>query len=110
MSDNPLESSPERDALIEQRARELQEAAGGAGSMDDYRERADELVRMEMAGRTGQMPIEQPDRIDEASIQQNLGEFPGTSVADQGEWRETPMTREELKHEDEAQPDHGDTP
>ncbi len=111
MSDNPLESSPERDALIEQRARELRDAAGGVGSMEDYRERADELVRMEMAGATAQMPIEQPDRVEEASIQENLGEFPGgSSVADQGDWRETPMTRDELKHEDEAQPDHGKTP
>lgn len=99
MSDNPLESSPARDKLIEKRARELMAAENGAGSMEDYRERADELVRMEMAGKTGQMPIEKPERIDEASIQDNLGEFPGgSSIADQGEHRETPMTREGLKN------------
>jgi hypothetical protein len=66
---------------------------------------------MELAGRTAQMPIEQPDRVEEASIQENLGEFPGgSSVADQGDWRETPMTRDELKHEDQPQPGRGDAP
>ncbi len=112
MSDNPLEMTPERKALIERRARELHEAADGAGSIEDYREKADELVRMEMAGPTGQIPIEVKPRVDEASIQENLGEFPGgSSVADQGDWRETPMTREELRHPDaDAQPTHGDAP
>lgn len=103
MSDNPLESSPERDAQVEARAKSLWEADGEPeGGMDEYRERADELVRMEMAGNPGQLPVDDGSPIpgvivEEASIQQNLGEFPGgMGVADQGEWRETPMTRKEL--------------
>ena len=49
--------------------------------------------------------------VEEASIQENLGEFPGgSSVADQGEWRETPMTRAELREGGDAEPGHGDTP
>ena len=109
MSDNPLETSPEREAQITQRMRELHEAGGGA--LEEYREKADELVRMEMAGSTGQLPIETRDRVDEAKLEENLGEFPGgSSVADQGDWRETPMTREELKHPEERQPGHGDAP
>jgi hypothetical protein len=99
MSDNPLAPSPKRDALIETRAKELMAAAGGAGTLADYRERADELVRMEQAGSTGQKPIDEPEFIEEAKIQENLGDFPGArSFADQGEWRETPMTRDELDH------------
>lgn len=111
MSDNPLETSPERDAQIEQRMKELHQADGGAGVLESYRERADELVRMEMAGATGQLPIDQRDRVDEAKLEENLGEFPGgSSVADQGDWRETPMTREELQHPEDRQPGHGDAP
>jgi hypothetical protein len=112
MSDNPLEMTPEREALIGRRARELHEAAGGVGKVEQFREQADELVRMEQAGATGQLPVDAKEFVEEASIQENLGEFPGgSSVADQGEWRETPMTRDELDHPDaDAQPGHGDTP
>ena len=111
MSDNPLEMTPEREAMIERRMKELHEADGGAGDLEAYRERADELVRMEMAGATGQLPIDARDRVEEAAIQENLGEFPGgSSVADQGDWRETPMTREEMLHPGDRQPGHGDAP
>ncbi len=112
MSDNPLETTPEREALIGRRMQELYEADGRVGSLDDYRERADELVRMELAGATGQLDVDAHKRVEEAAIQENLGEFPGgSSVADQGDWRETPMTRDELIHPDpQAQPGHGDTP
>ena len=111
MSDNPLETTPEREALIERRMTELREADGNVGTPEDYRERADELVRMEMAGATGQLSIDAYNRVEEAAIQENLGEFPGgSSVADQGEWRETPMTREELQHPEDRQPGHGETP
>ena len=103
MSDNPLESTPERDAALEARAKHLWEAAGSKpGPMDEYRERADELIRMEASGIPGQLPIDDGSPIpgvivEEASIQENLGEFPGARAADQGEWRETPMTRQELR-------------
>ncbi len=119
MSDNPLESTPERDAEIEARAKVLWEKAGSPdGRMDEYRERADELVRMELAGTPGQLPnpMEHPSPIpgvivEEAAIQENLGELPGArGVADQGEWRETPMTREELREGGEEQPRRGDSP
>lgn len=110
MSDNPLETSPEREAAIEKRAKALQAADGSTGSMDEYRERADELIRMEMAGAPAQKPIDEPEFIEEASIQKNLGEFPGGgSVADQGEWQETPSTRDDAKADD-AQPGRGDAP
>ena len=116
MSDNPLETTPERDAEIEARAKALWKAAGSPdGGMDEYRERADELVRMEMAGATAQLPVDDGSPIpgvvvEEASIQDNYGELPGArGAADQGEWRETPMTREELRDGGEEQPRHGST-
>ncbi len=115
MSDNPLETSPERDAAVKARARHLwQEAGSPAGPMDEFTERADELIRMELAGNAGQLP--NPMTLDEAmpgviveeaSIQENLGEFPGSRVADQGEWRETPMTRDELRHGGDPKPKRG---
>ncbi len=114
MSDNPLATSPERDAAIQARAKHLWEEAGSPpGPMDDYVERADELLRMESAGTPGQLPNPMNERVimEEASIQANLGEFPGgSSIADQGEWRETPMTREELRHGGDDQPGRGDAP
>ena len=111
MSDNPLEMSPARAARIEAVMRELHAADGGGGPVEAYRERADELVRMEMAGPTGQMAPDARERVEEASIQENLGEFPGgSSVADQGEWRETPMTREEVRHPDGEAPERGGAP
>ena len=116
MSDNPLETNPEREAEIEARANALWEAAGSPeGSIDEYRERADELVRMEMAGNSGQKPVDSGPIpgviVEEASIQENLGELPGArGMADQGEWRETPMTREKLREGGEEQPRRGDSP
>ena len=110
MSDNPLEMTPERQGRIDARATQLWEADGSPpGQMADYKERADELIRMEDAAGTGQLPNpmtkDEPIpgvMVEEASIHENLGEFPGgSSVADQGEWRETPMTREELLHADQ---------
>ncbi len=117
MSDNPLEMTPERQGRIDARATQLWEADGSPpGQMAEYKERADELIRMEDAGNPGQManPMTLGERmpgviVEEASIQENLGEFPGgSSVADQGEWRETPMTREELRHGDQNPPDRPD--
>ena len=105
MSDNPLESSPERDAKVKARAQHLWEAAGSPeGGMDEFTERADELVRMEMAGNPGQLPIETRDRVDEAALEENLGEFPGQQQ-DQGDRMLTPMTRDEMRetmNEDEG--------
>ena len=99
MSDNPLAPNPRRDARIQAVAQELWAADGKpAGGEAAYRERADELVRMEMAGQTGQLPNPEAEGeavpgmvVEEAAIQDNLGEFPGASSADQGEKRQTPM-------------------
>ena len=118
MSDNPLETNPEREAEIKARARTMWEDAGRPdGKMDDYLERADELVRMERAGKPGQLPNPMDDPsplpgvvVEEASIQENLGELPGSRTADQGEWRETPMTREKLAEGGEEQPPRADSP
>ncbi len=119
MSDNPLETNPERDAEIKARATAMWEEAGRPdGKMDEYMERADELVRMELAGKPGQLPNPMDDPspvpgviVEEASIQENLGELPGArGLPDQGEWRETPMTREKLNHGGEEQPPRADSP
>ena len=110
MSDNPLEMTPERQGRIDARATQMWEADGSpTGQLDEYRERADELLRMEESGNPGQLenPMTSGEPmpgvvVEEASIQDNLGEFPGASgKADQGEFRNAPMTRAELRDEGE---------
>lgn len=114
MSDNPLDPSPEQQAAVERITTRLWEQDGKPeGRMAEYRERADELARMEMAGRSGQLPnpAHQAPPVEEAAIQDNLGEFPGArGVDDQGEWRQTPMTREQLREDRDEQPTRGDSP
>ncbi len=102
MSDNPLEDDPAREARIKERAYHLWEADGGPhGRHDEYWERASELVRMEGAGLPGQLPnpTTQPgvdptasEPVEEAFIQENLGEFPDR-FADQGESQPTPKPK-----------------
>lgn len=114
MSDNPLDPSPAFERAVAARAQELWEADGRPeGRLDEYRERADELVRMEMAGNAGQLPNPQthPEPVEEAAIQENLGEFPGAmNTDDQGDWRQTPMTRDQLREGYDPGPNHGDHP
>ena len=119
MSDNPLDPSPAQQQAMRDRAQHLWQADGcPAGGPEAYYDQADALIRMEDAGTTGQLenPMTHPGPIpgvivDEAILQENLGEFPGgSSVADQGEWRETPMTREELRHPGDTSADRGDAP
>ncbi len=91
MSDNPLEDTPEIQERIRLRAYHLWEADGRPAGQDiEYWERARELIGMEDSAGAGQMP---PDRktdvVEEASIQQNLGEFPDR-LSDQGEHPSTP--------------------
>ena len=100
MSDNPLDDS---DGATEQRIRErayhLWEADGSPhGQHDEFWERARALIGMEASGQSGQLPNPaslpgaDPDRVqivEEASIQENLGEFPDRS-SDQGERKLTP--------------------
>ena len=102
MSDNPLENDPARDARIKERAYHLWEADGGPhGRHDEYWERARELIGMEDSAGAGQLPNPEtvpgadPGRVEpveEAFIQENLGEFPDR-FADQGEAQPTPKAR-----------------
>ena len=102
MSDNPLEDDPARDARIKERAYHLWKADGEPhGRHDEYWERASELTRMEDSGRPGQLPnpTTQPgfdptatEPVEEAFIQENLGEFPDR-FADQGESQPTPKPK-----------------
>ena len=114
MPENPLDPSPEHQKAVEALARELWETDGSPdGRMAEYRERADELVRMQEAGRVGQLPNPEthPEPVEEAAIQENLGEFPGArGVDDQGDWRQSPMTREQLREGHDPGPNHGDHP
>ena len=99
MSNNPLEDDPARDQRIRERAYELWQADGEPHGGDlEYWERARELVGMEDSRQTAQLDIPSPDdpsviagqAVEEASIQENLGEFPERS-ADQGEHPQTPQ-------------------
>ena len=102
MSDNPLDNDPARENRIKERAYHLWEADGGPhGRHDEYWERARELVGMEDSAGAAQLPI--PDMtpgadamlvepVEEAFIQENLGEFPDR-FADQGEAQPTPKAR-----------------
>jgi hypothetical protein len=101
---NPLEASPERDERIREVAYQLWEADGGPHGRDvEYWERARELVGIEQSVGAGQLPNPQthPDSpretgIEEASIQQNLGEFPDR-FADQGEVQPTPAPKRKAR-------------
>jgi hypothetical protein len=98
MSDNPLEDTPEREARIRQRAYHLWEADGRPHGQDaEYWERARELIGMEDSPGTGLLPnpMTQDERmpgviVDEAALQDNLGEFPSL-MTDQGDRAQTPM-------------------
>ncbi|WP_158746099.1 DUF2934 domain-containing protein [Acidisphaera sp. L21] len=101
MSDNPLEYDSAREQLIRERAYLLWEADGSPHGADlEYWERARELVGMEQSAGAGQKPVPSPDdpsvilgqAVEEASIQDNLGEIPGR-MTDQGEQRQTPSKR-----------------
>lgn len=119
MSDNPLAPDPEREARIRTRAYHLWEADGRPHGRDaEYWARAEELVGMEdhagAALEPNPMTRDEPIpgvTVDEAAIQENYGEFPDR-LTDQGEWRQTPMTKDEERQweEGKTQPTHGDTP
>jgi hypothetical protein len=100
MATNPLdESDPVRQQRIRERAYHLWEEDGCPHGRDlDYWERARELVGIEESAGAGQLPnpethptmkTGEPEGVEEAEIQQNLGEFPDR-LADQGEWQQTP--------------------
>ncbi|GAB0116359.1 DUF2934 domain-containing protein [Acidisoma sp. 7E03] len=98
---NPLKFDPERDERIRVRAYHLWENEGRPhGRAAEFWERASELVLMEESGNPGQLPNpiaegrdpRAPEGVEEAFLQENLGEFPG-QMTDQGEDQQVPMTR-----------------
>ena len=92
MADNPLESAPERDARIRERAYHLWEADGRPqGRETEFWERAEALIGMEDNPTAGQRPVKTPS-AEEAEIQENYGEVPGR-LTDQGERHQTPAPR-----------------
>jgi hypothetical protein len=100
MLKNPLEINPEREHRVRERAYRLWETEGKPHGRDvEYWERARELVAIEESAGAGLLPNPQthPDSpretgIEEAAIQENLGEFPDR-FADQGEVKPTPTPR-----------------
>ena len=100
MSSNPLEDDPEREHRIRDRAYHLWDNEGRPHGRDaEFWERARELVGMEESAGSGQLPnptttgrdpLQEP--IEEAFLQENLGEFP-SRFTDQGETQPTPMAR-----------------
>ena len=97
MADNPLKPDPAREQRIRERAYHLWEQDGRPhGRDEEYWERARELIGIEDNPDAGQLPnpMTHPDSpretgVEEAEIQENLGEFPDR-FADQGEVQPTP--------------------
>jgi hypothetical protein len=107
MLKNPLETNPAREQRVRERAYHLWEADGKPHGRDvEYWERARELVAMEESAGAGQLPNPQnhpptprETGIEEAFIQQNLGEFPG-QLMDQGEAQPTPAPRKRARRKE----------
>lgn len=97
---NPLEVDPHREQRIRERAYHLWKSEGSPHDRDvDYWERARELIGMEESAGSGLMPhpATHPTSpsvtgIEEAFIQENLGEFPSRTT-DQGEVKTTPTVK-----------------
>jgi hypothetical protein len=116
MADNPLDDAdPARQQRIRERAYALWEADGRPEGRDlEYWERARELIGMEEHAQAGLLPnpAGHPGAtVEEAEIQDNLGEFPDR-LADQGDWRQTPVPRHSPRRhkEDERAPTKGEAP
>ena len=78
---------------IRVRAYHLWEASGRPESQElEFWERARELEGMSANPQAGLLPIDRPEPLDEAELEENLGEFPDR-LSDQGERRTAPMTR-----------------
>jgi hypothetical protein len=100
MSDNPLDETPEREARIRKRAYLLWEQDGRPhGRADEFWERARELIGMEDSAGAGLLPNPATQdetlpgvTVDEAALQENLGEFPSL-MTDQGDRAPTPAAR-----------------
>jgi Protein of unknown function (DUF2934) len=100
MARNPLATGPEYEQRVRERAYHLWEADGKPHGQDtEFWERARELIGMEESAGAGLLPNPQanPDSaaqtgVEEAEIQQNLGEFPGI-LTDQGDRALTPAAK-----------------
>lgn len=100
MAKNPLEIDPDRERRVRERAYALWETDGKPHGRDvEFWERARELVAMEESAGAALLPNPQthPESpretgIEEAEIQENLGEFPDR-FADQGEVAPTPAPK-----------------
>ena len=106
MPENPLDPGPDTERRIQERAYYLWESEGRpTGREQDYWERARELQAMHDSKAAGELPnpmIAHPDpadeqTIEEASLQENLGEFPHAGLSDQGDRNETPMARKSAR-------------
>jgi hypothetical protein len=97
---NPLAIDPEREQRTRERAYHLWETDGKPHGRDvEYWERARELIGMEESAGSGLLPNPQTTPghpretgIEEAQIQENLGEFPDR-LADQGNVKPTPTPK-----------------
>ncbi|MDR3535646.1 MAG: DUF2934 domain-containing protein [Acetobacteraceae bacterium] len=111
MPKNPLEIDPAREQRVRERAYHLWEADGKPHGRDvEYWERARELIGIEESPGAGQLPNPQahPDAprqtgIEEADIQQNLGEFPAR-FTDQGDVQPTPTPKKRAAAPKKAAP------
>ncbi|WP_428534348.1 DUF2934 domain-containing protein [Rhodopila sp.] len=97
---NPLIIDPGREQRVRERAYHLWESEGKPHGRDvEYWERARELIGMEESAGSALLPNPQTSPntpretgIEEAEIQDNLGEFPDR-LADQGEVKTTPAAK-----------------
>ena len=96
-----------RDRAIRKRAERMWRDDGAPrGRLSEYEERARELQAFIDNPQAGRLPnpmiahhgeVEPHSPIEEAAIQENLGEFPGI-LGDQGDHLQAPMTRERARH------------
>ncbi len=97
-ADNPLDSDPARDARIRARALRLWRQDGKPpGAEAAYLERARELIAIEDHPQSGLLPNPaapgaRPAPVEEAWVQENLGEFP-SRFTDQGNRPQAPAAR-----------------
>ncbi len=98
---NPLDDQDkDYQRRVRERAYHLWEADGGPHGRDqEYWDRATKLIGIEESGNSGQLPNPGTEAttpftnpVEEASIQENLGEFPDRS-SDQGEHAQTPSAK-----------------
>ena len=101
---NPLAVDPEREHRVREKAYLMWESDGRPHGRDvEYWERARELVGMEESAGSSLLPnpmnassSPRETGVEEADIQENLGEFPGR-LADQGEVRTTPAPKRKAR-------------